>query len=168
MQRPVTPPQLSVGQELTQQDGMAHDVHGTLASPPSPTETDSDASSTVRDVTPGPSHTIGTSTPADVAAINQDTQNIIGQHDEAEKRPKSGKPFSSFTQNQKWGIVVMSSIAGLFSPISSVILAPSLPILVEQFQRSSEDINLTMTLYLYVRFHYKSVTSTKSDKTVLA
>lgn len=148
---------------------MNRGAHDTLASPPSPTETESDTSSTVRDVTPGPSHTIGTSAPADAAAINEDSQIVNGKkQDEAEKKPQSGKPFSSFTQNQKWGIVIMSSIAGLFSPISSVILAPSLPILVEQFQRSSEDINLTMTLYLYVRSPSESMPNTTSDRVVLA
>lgn len=125
------------------------------ASPPSPVDTDYDSSSTVRDVTPGPSHTIATSAPADATAINEDSQIINANGEDAgQEKPKVVKAFSSFTKNQKWGIVVMSSIAGLFSPISSVILAPSLPILVEQFQRTSEDINLTMTLYLYVLFPY--------------
>lgn len=151
MQRPETLSKLSMGPDEDQRQGMARDVQEKPASPPSPTETDSDSSSTVRDVTPGPSHTIGTSAPADAAAINEDSQIINGKTPDArEEKLKVAKPFSSFTQKQKWGIVVMSSIAGLFSPISSVILAPSLPILVEQFHRTSEDINLTMTLYLYV------------------
>jgi hypothetical protein len=114
---------------------------------------DSEASSTVRDLTPEPIPTLPTTALADTAVIHQDpSQQVVapGQNLDAiqpnEKTPT--KPFSSFTKKQKWGIVILSSIAGLFSPISSVILAPSLPVLVEQFQRSSEEINLTMTLYL--------------------
>jgi hypothetical protein len=125
-------------------------------SPISPTseqssDAETDATTTVRDVTPEQTETLGTTAPADAAAVQQDTSVQTSAGDTANKataESKSGKPFSSFTKKQKWGIVVMSSVAGLFSPISSVILAPSLPVLVEQFQRSSEDINLTMTLYL--------------------
>lgn len=145
MQQPLTSPRPSVGLDVNQQQE--------VRDPPLPSSpTDSDSSSTVRDLTPEPQHALGTSAPTDAVAINQDTSQIATGNDqgEAEVKPKSSKPFSSFTQNQKWGIVIMSSIAGLFSPISSVILAPSLPVLVDQFQRSSEDINLTMTLYLYV------------------
>lgn len=118
-----------------------------------PSPVDSDSSSTVRDLTPEPIPTLPTSAAVDTAVIHQDSSQPViaaGQnHHETETNEKTpAKPFSSFTKNQKWSIVVLSSIAGLFSPISSVILAPSLPILVEQFQKSSEEINLTMTLYL--------------------
>lgn len=117
----------------------------------SASDTDSVATSTVRDATPERTETLGTTAPADAAAVQEDTVQVTSSGNTANKvtaDPKSDKPFSSFTKKQKWGIVVMSSVAGLFSPISSVILAPSLPVLAEQFQRSSEDINLTMTLYL--------------------
>lgn len=58
------------------------------------------------------------------------------------------RPYSSFSKSQKWMIVVISSLAGIFSPISSSIFVPALPVLVQEFQRSTEELNLTMTLYL--------------------
>lgn len=147
---------ISAQQNVHSVEPKSDQAHSEQQDPISPSseqssDAETDATTTVRDVTPTQTETLGTTAPADAAAVQQDTSLETSPGETTTKvaaDSKSGKPFSSFTKKQKWGIVVMSSVAGLFSPISSVILAPSLPVLVEQFQRSSEDINLTMTLYL--------------------
>ena len=145
--------QQSTAASVNTEVAAAHSVSQPPISPSSDSDSgsESDATSTVRDLTPQQTETLGTTAPADAAAVQQDTSVVTSSEDilpKTDEGPKPRKPFSSFTKKQKWGIVVISSVAGLFSPISSVILAPSLPVLAEQFQRSSEDINLTMTLYL--------------------
>ncbi|CAD6587454.1 MAG: hypothetical protein TREMPRED_004760 [Tremellales sp. Tagirdzhanova-0007] len=59
-----------------------------------------------------------------------------------------GRPYSSFSSGEKWFIVVLSAVAGTFSPISSNIYVPAIPTVADAFGVSSEDINLTVTVYL--------------------
>ncbi|RSH94560.1 hypothetical protein EHS25_004364 [Saitozyma podzolica] len=60
----------------------------------------------------------------------------------------AGRPYSCFTEKQKWFIIVLSALAGIFSPISSNIYVPAIPTLAEAFEVSEEKINLTITVYL--------------------
>jgi hypothetical protein len=58
--------------------------------------------------------------------------------------------FSVFSSRQKWTIILLVSVAAIFGPISSNIYVPALPELVIDFKRSTQDINLTLTIYLCV------------------
>jgi hypothetical protein len=58
--------------------------------------------------------------------------------------------FSVFSSRQKWTIILLVSVAAIFGPISSNIYVPALPEIVIDFKRSTQDINLTLTLYLCV------------------
>ncbi|KAI0727810.1 major facilitator superfamily domain-containing protein [Fomitopsis betulina] len=61
------------------------------------------------------------------------------------------KPYSVFTQNDKWLIVAVSSLAALFSPLTANIYLPAIPTIARAFNRSTEDINLTVTVYMVVQ-----------------
>ncbi|KAK4687614.1 hypothetical protein P7C73_g2490, partial [Tremellales sp. Uapishka_1] len=58
---------------------------------------------------------------------------------EAVKTNTSSRPYSSFSNGEKWFIV---------SPISSNIYVPAIPLLAEKFDTTNEKINLTVTVYL--------------------
>ncbi|KAJ7718296.1 MFS general substrate transporter [Mycena maculata] len=53
---------------------------------------------------------------------------------------------SIFTTREKWFIVSLIAFGGLFSPLSSNIYFPVIPTLAVAFNKSIEDINLTVTL----------------------
>ncbi|XXH04580.1 hypothetical protein Hte_010997 [Hypoxylon texense] len=57
-------------------------------------------------------------------------------------------PYSVFTKGEKWTLVGMVAVAGLFSPLPANIYFPAIPTLATAFDRSIEDINLTVTIYL--------------------
>ncbi|GJE99620.1 MFS general substrate transporter [Phanerochaete sordida] len=61
------------------------------------------------------------------------------------------KPYSIFTSREKWTIVIMAAVAGLFSPLTSQIYFPALPTLVQAFHTSTENINLTVTIYMVLQ-----------------
>lgn len=60
----------------------------------------------------------------------------------------SPAPFSIFTRKEKWLLVGMVGVAGLFSPLPANIYFPAIPTLSVVFGRPVEDINLTVTVYL--------------------
>lgn len=58
------------------------------------------------------------------------------------------QPYSAFSSRQKWTIVALASLAGIFGPISSNIYVPAIPQIVDQFHKSTQKIDLTLTIYL--------------------
>ncbi|KAG9048822.1 hypothetical protein FS837_011905 [Tulasnella sp. UAMH 9824] len=62
--------------------------------------------------------------------------------------PTSAAPFSAFTRREKWLIVAMAGMAGIFSPISSSIYFPAIPTIAKEFHTSVSLINLTVTAYM--------------------
>jgi uncharacterized membrane protein len=60
----------------------------------------------------------------------------------------SPKDFSVFTTNEKRAIVLMGSLAGFFSPLSSSIYFPALDTIASSLKVSITKINLTVTTYL--------------------
>ncbi|KAJ7627150.1 MFS general substrate transporter [Roridomyces roridus] len=58
------------------------------------------------------------------------------------------EPYSVYSSKEKWIIVALISYGGLFSPLSSNIYFPAIPILSEAFHKSTELINLTVTMYI--------------------
>ena len=45
-------------------------------------------------------------------------------------------------------IVLLASFAAIFGPISSNIYVPAIPEITLDFQRSTQDIYLTLTIYM--------------------
>ena len=57
-------------------------------------------------------------------------------------------PFSIFSPGEKRFVVVIASLAALFSPLSANIYFPALNTLSEDLHESLSKINLTITTYL--------------------
>ncbi|KAJ7061486.1 MFS general substrate transporter [Mycena amicta] len=55
-------------------------------------------------------------------------------------------PYSIFTTREKWFIVSLTAFGTLFSPLSANIYFPAIPTIVVAFHKSTELINLTVTL----------------------
>ncbi|KAL1870910.1 hypothetical protein VTK73DRAFT_2365 [Phialemonium thermophilum] len=72
-------------------------------------------------------------------------------------------PFSAFSIRQKWGIVFLASMAGIFGPISSNIYVPSIPQITKDFHQSTQRVDLTLTIYLVFQATSPSVFSGLSD-----
>ncbi|KAK7695413.1 hypothetical protein QCA50_000049 [Cerrena zonata] len=61
------------------------------------------------------------------------------------------KPYSVFTRNEKWLIVGMTAVGGAFSPLTANIYFPAIPIIGQAFNKSTEAINLTVTVYMILQ-----------------
>ncbi|KAK7451808.1 hypothetical protein VKT23_012487 [Stygiomarasmius scandens] len=57
-------------------------------------------------------------------------------------------PYSIYTKNEKWIIVTLIAGTGLFSPLTANIYFPAIPVIADDFQKSTELINLTVTMYM--------------------
>ncbi|KAG2067246.1 hypothetical protein BDR04DRAFT_1120637 [Suillus decipiens] len=60
-------------------------------------------------------------------------------------------PYSIFTTCEKWLIVTLASIAGLFSPLTAYIYLPAIPMIATAFNKTVELTNLTVTTSLHPR-----------------
>ncbi|TFY72788.1 hypothetical protein EVG20_g208 [Dentipellis fragilis] len=74
------------------------------------------------------------------------------------------KPYSVFTTGQKWFIVSMASLAGIFSPLTANIYFPAIPVMASQFHKSVELINLTVTVYMIMQGISPMFWGTLSDR----
>ncbi|CAL1700544.1 unnamed protein product [Somion occarium] len=61
------------------------------------------------------------------------------------------KPYSVFTKIEIWLIVGMTSIGGIFSPLTSNSYFPAIPTIADAFHKSVELINLTVTVYMILQ-----------------
>ncbi|EIM87227.1 MFS general substrate transporter [Stereum hirsutum FP-91666 SS1] len=68
-----------------------------------------------------------------------------------EKERPSQTAYSVFTRREKWFIVVTIAFAGLLSPFTANIYFPAIPVLVADFHKSTELINLTVTVYMILQ-----------------
>ncbi len=84
--------------------------------------------------------------------------------DVAEERAAEPEPpFSIFSRSEKTFIVIIVSLAALFSPLSANIYYPALNVLAKDLNVSSTLINLTVTSYLVRR----GITYTVMDTTLI-
>lgn len=58
------------------------------------------------------------------------------------------EPYSIYTKHEKWFIVTMVAIAGLYSPLPANIYFPAIPTLAVEFGESIEALNQSVTTYL--------------------
>ncbi|KZT54242.1 MFS general substrate transporter [Calocera cornea HHB12733] len=68
-----------------------------------------------------------------------------------EARVERERPYSIFKPWEKWFIVFMTSMAGIFSPLSANIYFPSIPVLADAFSVPIESINVTVTVYMILQ-----------------
>ncbi|PVH80130.1 MFS general substrate transporter [Cadophora sp. DSE1049] len=60
-------------------------------------------------------------------------------------------PYSIYNGKEKWLLVGLVAVAGLFSPLPANIYFPAIPTLVEVFHQSTELLNVTVTVYLVMQ-----------------
>lgn len=57
-------------------------------------------------------------------------------------------PYSIYSRRDKWIIVTMVALAGLYSPLPANIYFPAIPTLSKEFSQSIDTINQSVTIYL--------------------
>ncbi|KAF9460102.1 major facilitator superfamily domain-containing protein [Collybia nuda] len=65
--------------------------------------------------------------------------------------PTFDRPYSAFTKKEKWFIVSLISLGGIFSPLTANIYFPAIPTISRVFHKSIELINLTVTMYMIMQ-----------------
>ncbi|KAH7930389.1 MFS general substrate transporter [Leucogyrophana mollusca] len=75
------------------------------------------------------------------------------------------KPYSIYTTPEKWVIVAIASLAGLFSPLTANIYFPAIPTIANAFHKSVELINLTVTVYMVLQGVSPMFWGTLADRT---
>ncbi|WRT65469.1 uncharacterized protein IL334_002412 [Kwoniella shivajii] len=75
----------------------------------------------------------------------------------------SSKPYSAFSKSTKILIVVLGGLAGIFSPISSNIFVPAIPVLATAFNKTESDISQAVTVYLVFQAITPSIFGSMSD-----
>ncbi|KAJ3805690.1 MFS general substrate transporter [Lentinula aff. lateritia] len=61
---------------------------------------------------------------------------------------RAEEPYSIYTRNEKWFLVLLIAISGLFSPLTANVYFPAIPAIAGAFHKSTELINLTITMYM--------------------
>lgn len=72
-------------------------------------------------------------------------------------------PYHIFSHRQKWQLVLLVSIAGAFSPLSSNIYFPAIDTISSQLHVSASLVALTITVYLIVQGISPSIWGPMSD-----
>ncbi|EIN07877.1 MFS general substrate transporter [Punctularia strigosozonata HHB-11173 SS5] len=73
-------------------------------------------------------------------------------------------PYSIFTTREKWTIVALTSYAALFSPLTANIYFPAIPTLAKAFHTSTENINVTVTVYMVMQGVAPMIWGTLADR----
>lgn len=76
---------------------------------------------------------------------------------------ESKRAYTAFSPGEKWFIVIMTSLASFFSPLSGQIYFPVLPILTRTYNLSQSLINISITTYLIFQGLAPSFMGTFSD-----
>ncbi|KAK0719206.1 major facilitator superfamily domain-containing protein [Lasiosphaeris hirsuta] len=82
--------------------------------------------------------TIGCNEKSDITIQNQDATTCEA-------------PYHVFTRRKKWQLVIIVSLAGLFSPLSSNIYFPALGAIAEDIKTDIALVSLTVTVYMAVQ-----------------
>ncbi|KIW10411.1 hypothetical protein PV08_11374 [Exophiala spinifera] len=75
----------------------------------------------------------------------------------------SPKPYTVFSPGMKWFIVIMTTMASFFSPLSGQIYFPVLPILTKVYKITPSQTNISITTYLILQGLTPSFMGTFSD-----
>ncbi|KAG1828129.1 major facilitator superfamily domain-containing protein [Suillus variegatus] len=76
---------------------------------------------------------------------------IHGLEEQKVIKQAAEKLYSIYTRQEKWFIVMIASLAGLFSPLTANVYFPAIPTIALAFHRSIESINLTVTAYMVLQ-----------------
>ncbi|KAH7930390.1 MFS general substrate transporter [Leucogyrophana mollusca] len=80
-----------------------------------------------------------------------------------EEKPE--RPYSIYSTREKWFIVAIASVAGIFSPLTANIYFPAIPTIANAFHKSVELINLTVTVYMVLQGVSPMFWGTLADRT---
>lgn len=109
----------------------------------------------------------------DVSAYQEPDVRTLGEVDlsedpsiakEAQPAPIDEPPYSIYTGREKWAIVLISSVAGAFSPLTANIYFPAIPTLANEFHKSIELMNLTVTMYMVLQGISPMIWGTMADR----
>ncbi|PCH33997.1 MFS general substrate transporter [Wolfiporia cocos MD-104 SS10] len=88
----------------------------------------------------------------EIATAEQTNQNDTHDSNEQPSEAKEKeKVYSIYTPSEKWFIVTVAGFAALFSPLTANIYFPAIPTIASAFHKSTEEINLTVTVYMIVQ-----------------
>ncbi|PPQ83614.1 hypothetical protein CVT25_006299 [Psilocybe cyanescens] len=82
-------------------------------------------------------------TPVQVEQLHSDTSPVQSSP------PQLG--HDRFSKNEKWSIVIFTAFVGIFSPLTANIYFPAIPTISKAFNKSTELINLTVTMYMVLQ-----------------
>ncbi|OJJ51207.1 hypothetical protein ASPZODRAFT_56161 [Penicilliopsis zonata CBS 506.65] len=102
---------------------------------------------------------------ADADVIEQEKGSDLeaGQDLTKSTTTKSEKPYTTFSEHEKWLIVGMASAAAFFSPLSGQIYFPVLPVLTADYHLTSTLLNISVTTYMIFQGLAPSFMGTFSD-----
>lgn len=76
---------------------------------------------------------------------------IHGLEEQKVNKQAAEKLYSIYTRQEKWFIVMIASLAGLFSPLTANVYFPAIPTITLAFHKSIESINLSVTAYMVLQ-----------------
>ncbi|KAG2367756.1 major facilitator superfamily domain-containing protein [Suillus spraguei] len=88
-------------------------------------------------------HNSATSPKTESAVVHE-----LKQEKDNERTQVGEKPYSIYTHREKWFIVMIASLAALFSPLTANVYFPAIPTIASAFHTSIESINLSVTVYM--------------------
>ncbi|VDB85273.1 unnamed protein product [Peniophora sp. CBMAI 1063] len=102
---------------------------------------------------------------ADPTPDSSDEKNVIENGKEpTQDTSRVIAPYSIFTKREKWTIVGLAALGGFFSPMTANIYFPALPTLTKAFHETTENLNLTVTMYMVMQGVAPMVWGTLSDR----
>ncbi|KAF8307791.1 MFS general substrate transporter [Clavulina sp. PMI_390] len=85
--------------------------------------------------------------PIGVADIGPSSSSLTTSSLTPKTSDEAQPPYSMFTKNQKWLIVILVTFCSVFSPLAASIYFPAIPSLTKAFHKDTQSINLTVTIY---------------------
>ena len=88
---------------------------------------------------------------AAIQATDETKETELGINPASLEQDTAEEAYSVYTPTEKWLIVCLVAIAGLFSPLPANIYFPAIPLLADTFGTSIELMNQTVTVYLVMQ-----------------
>jgi hypothetical protein len=89
----------------------------------------------------------------DISSSNTSSEKMpsdIEVQENSPSLPKTAQPYSAFTPKRRTLILVITTVAGFFGPLSGGIYLPALPILATEFEVAEVLINATVSVFMVV------------------
>ncbi|KAH6710702.1 major facilitator superfamily domain-containing protein [Leptodontidium sp. MPI-SDFR-AT-0119] len=90
---------------------------------------------------------------SEVAPSENENRGVLKKQIDSTAEPSqiSGSVYSIYDKREKWLLVGLVAVAGLFSPLPANIYFPAIPTLAGVFHKSTELLNVTVTVYLVMQ-----------------